>query len=216
MTEQQLDQTIAKLVAEMRPVRRIWSPSKRSAIWITLALAVLLAIIWRVGGMRGIAKEFTSVTNSIEIVSAVLTGVLALVAAFHLSMPDRSPRWAWLPIPTLVAWVGATCVGCIRMAVEHGVGVLFGNIGWPCFVFITVVSLPLGIALLLMLRRGAPIEPVRVAMLGGLGVSALAAAALHAFHPLHSGLGDISMHVVAILAIVAAFGAVARPTLDRM
>jgi hypothetical protein len=177
---------------------------------------VLLAIIWRVGGMRGFAKEFTTVANSIELISAVLTGVLALVAAFHLSMPDRSPRWAWLPIPTLVTWVGATSFDCARMAVERGIGALFLSIGWPCFIFITVVSLPLGIALLLMLRRGAPIEPVRVAMLGGLGVSALAAAALHAFHPLHSGLGDIGMHVVAILGIVAAFGALARPALDRM
>jgi hypothetical protein len=211
-----VDQTIARLVAEMRPVRRVWSPAKRSLVWIGLALTVLLGLIWRMGAMRGLLKEFSRATNMIELLAATATGVLALVAAFYMTMPDRSPRWAWLPVPSLVLWVGATGFACLRTAIDQGVGALFHNIGWPCFVFIAVVSLPLGIALLLVMRRGAPTDPVRAAMLGGLGVSALAAAALHAFHPFDGGLGDTGMHVVAILAIVAAFGALGRPALDRM
>ncbi|GIL41865.1 NrsF family protein [Roseiterribacter gracilis] len=211
-----VDQTIDRLVAEMRPVRRVWSPAKRSLVWIGLALTVMIGLIWRMGAMRGLAKEFTRATNTIELLAATATGVLALVAAFYLTMPDRSPRWAWLPVPTLVLWIGATCFACVQTAVDRGVAALFQKVGWPCFVFIAVVSIPLGIALLLVMRRGAPTEPVRTAMLGGLGVSALAAAALHAFHPFDGGLGDTGMHVVAILAIVAAFGALGRPALDRM
>lgn len=216
MTAPKLDDTIARLVADMKPVRRVWSPARRSAIWISLLLALLATLLWRFGAMRGFAKEFTRATNAIELTAAVLTGVLALVAAFYMAMPDRSQRWVWLPVPTLAVWVATTSFGCAQAVAERGSAALYTHLGWPCFIFISVVSLPLGVALLLLLRRGAPIQPVRVAMLAGLGVAALAAAALHALHPLSVALSDIGMHAVAILGIVAVFGAVARPALDRM
>ncbi|MDB5367884.1 MAG: hypothetical protein JWM77_3811 [Rhodospirillales bacterium] len=216
MTEEQVDQTISRLVADIRPVRRIAPPMRRFLLWTAAALAVLGTLIWRLGAMPRLAREFDQAVTGIELVAAFLTGVLALFAAFHLIMPDRSPRWAWLPMPTLAVWLGATLFACVDTGLEYGPAALFQGIGWFCFIFIAVVSLPLGLALLLALRRGAPVAPIRAAMLGGLGVSALAATALHAFHPFDGGIGDTGMHALAVVAIVAAFGALARPTLDRM
>jgi hypothetical protein len=216
MTEQEVERTIARLVADAKPVRRLGSPVRRSLIWTGMVLALLALAIWLTGAMPRLRDQFSNPTAAIELVAACLTGVLALFAAFHLIMPDRSPRWAWLPMPTLALWLGATLFECVQTGMQEGVAALFKGIGWHCFIFISVVSLPLGIALLVALRRGAPVAPVRAAMLGGLGVSALAATVLHAFHSFDGGIDDTAMHAVAIVAVVAAFGALGRPTLDRM
>jgi hypothetical protein len=209
---QRVDHTIAQLIADARPVRRFGSPMRRSLAWLAAVLVLFALLVWGAGAGPVLAAEFQSATHAIEFLAALATGALALVAAFHLAMPDRAPRWVWLPIPTLALWVGTTLFACVEGSADAS----FRGFGWHCFVFIVVVSLPLGVALVFALRRGAPLAPVRAGLVGGLAVASLAGALLHAFHPFDGGMGDTGMHAVAVVAVVSAFAALARSALDRL
>jgi hypothetical protein len=60
--------------------------------------------------------------------AALATGVLAAVAAFMISLPDRSRRWLLLPAPALAIWVSTIGYGCLTDWVSIGPGgVQFGE-----------------------------------------------------------------------------------------
>ena len=138
-----------------------------------------------------------------ELAGTLMTGIFAVVAAFELSLPDRSPLWALLPLPPFALWVASSGYSCYR----HWLA--FGPDGWEigesaqCFRFILAVGVPLGVSLLVLLRKARPLAPARVAALGGLGVAALAAFLLQFFHPFDVTFMDLSVHLVAIGLVTA-------------
>jgi hypothetical protein len=49
---------------------------------------------------------------------------MAAIAAFTVSLPDRSPWWmVLLPLPTLAAWLSGVGYGCLTDRVSVGPGV---------------------------------------------------------------------------------------------
>jgi len=132
-----------------------------------------------------------------------LTAVLAAVAAFQLSLPDRSNMWTMLPLPAFAAWVIINGLGCL--AYTSSPGALPGL--WPGFVqclsVLVLLSLPLTILLVLMVRRARPLRPMRVAVLGGLATAAAAGTLLCFVHPHDATALDLAAHTLAVLAILA-------------
>src|SRR5207244_481484 len=106
--------------------------------------------------------------------AALMTAITGAVAAFELSVPDRSGRWLWLPAPFALLWLGTMGYGCIAdWLVQDGAGVHLGHSG-ECFKAILTTSLPLGALLFLMVRHAAPVRPVATALVGGLALAAAA------------------------------------------
>jgi Negative regulator of sigma F len=144
-----------------------------------------------------------------------LTGIAAVVAAFYLSLPDRSRFWMLLPLPPLVLWLASSGYGCYENWIADGPQ------GWrlgrssDCFIFILTMSIPVGVALYLALRRALPLDPLRVMAVGGLGVAALAAAALQFYHPFDVTVVDLAVHVTAVLIVVACIVVSGRLDLAR-
>jgi hypothetical protein len=66
----------------------------------------------------------------------------------------------------------------------------------------------LALSLIVLLRRAAPLAPVRVAAMGALGVAALAAAALQFFHPFEVIFMDLGVHLGAVALVVLGAAAV--------
>ena len=58
--------------------------------------------------------------------------------------------------------------------------------------FIVFVSVPLAVALVLMLRRACPLRPGLTATLGGLASAAAAATLLNLFHPFDVAATDLA------------------------
>jgi hypothetical protein len=152
---------------------------------------------------------------AVEMAATFLTGTVAVIAAFYLSLPDRSRFWMMLPLPTLVLWLASSSYGCYENWIADGPQ------GWrlgrssDCFVFILTMSIPVGIALYLALRRALPLEPLRVMAVGGLGVAGLAAATLQFYHPFDVTIVDLAVHVTAVLIVVAAIMLGGRWDLSR-
>ena len=93
---------IAQLAARAGPVRRMASPLRRTLAWLAAALLVTAAIVLTHPGGADWARVMASPDASREWLASLLTGVLAGYAVFQVSVPGRSLRWAWLPVPAAV------------------------------------------------------------------------------------------------------------------
>jgi len=114
--------------------------------------------------------------------AALATGILATLATFMISLPDRSRWWLLLPLPALATWITTIGYGCFADWVGAGPdGIRFGE-EVRCFALLILTSVPLAIALAAMLRYAALLRAGAVAMMGGLAVAAITATALSLFH----------------------------------
>jgi hypothetical protein len=201
--EQTTDRLIERLAAAAEPVRRLRPPLLRASLWLLgVAAAGALAIVF-FANLPDDAVRMRDPKLMIEMAATLLTGVLAVIAAFHLSVPDRSPLWALTPLPPLVLWIAVSGYECYRHWITFG-----PDGGWQigesanCFRFILGVSVPLGLSLFFALRRASPLAPVRVSVVGGLGAAALAAFLLQFFHPFEITFMDLGVHAFAVVVVV--------------
>jgi hypothetical protein len=197
------DQLIAQLAASAEPVKRLRPPLRRAVFWL-IGVAAAAAIVvpffadWRVFAIRAQDAKF-----GIELAATLLTGIAGVIAAFELSVPDRSPAWAWLPAPPLALWLASSGYNCWRDWIAVGAqGWQFGESA-ACFATIVGFSIPLGIALLLLIARAKPLAPIRVAALGGLGIAGIAAFLLGFNHPMDASFLDLGWHAAAVGLVVA-------------
>lgn len=204
------DRLIERLAAEAEPVRRLRPPVLRAALWLAAVAAVLTAAVLLFANLDVFARRAADPKLALELGFTLLTGILAIIAAFELSLPDRAAGWALLPLPSLALWIASSGYACWRHWLVHGPD------GWAigesadCFRFILGVSVPLAVSLVPLLRRAAPLAPVRVAAVGGLGVAAIAAFALQFFHPFDITIMDLAVHAAAVSVVVAAVAGAER------
>ncbi len=197
------DKLIGRLVAEAEPVGRLRPPLVRAALWLLVVAAAGALAIALFSDLDMFARRAQDPKLVLELTGTLLTGIAAVIAAFYLSLPDRSGAWALLPLPPLVLWVASSGYSCYRHWIVIGPdGWALGESG-QCFRFILAVSVPLGIALVVLLRKARPRAPVRVATVGGLGVAGLAAFLLQFFHPFDVTLIDLGSHLAAVGLVVA-------------
>jgi hypothetical protein len=174
---------------------------------VAIAMFADVTVMWR--RMTAIPDMWLAVLGS------AATMATAAFAAFELCLPDRSRAWAFLPLPALALWVGASGLGCIRAYVLPGTHVAGIDETRDCLVFIICLSAPLSAALIVMLRRACSLAPPLTATMAGLASAAAAATLLNFFHPFDAAVGDLAMHSVAVLIVVAAARAVGSRTLQN-
>lgn len=204
------DELIAQLAATAAPVKRLAPPMTRACLWLA-AVAVLAAVpivLWC--NMPVFAQRASDPRMALELFATLATGVAGVIAAFHLSLPDRPRAWALLPMPFALLWIVLSGWGCVAFWPEQN------QRGWGlrqsdyCFVFLLAVGLPLSALLLLALRRASPLQPRLVASVGALGAAALAAFVLQFFHPFDVTIMDLGTHIAALAILIAVFSLCGR------
>jgi hypothetical protein len=208
----QTEQFIEQLAAGLEPVKRLRTPAARAAIWLALVGCAAALVIASYAHMDTALPRLAIPRIAIECAATGLTAIAAILAAFELSIPDRSARWAWLPLPPLLVWLGASGLGCLRSGLLFHDGSAIGESS-HCFIFIVAVSVPLAVLLFAMLRRARPLNPIPVAAMGTLGVAASAAFLLEFFHPYDVTAIDLALHLAAVAALVLLGTALRRPLL---
>ncbi len=175
---------VAALAGNLKPVRRLRPPVVRAAGWLILA-ALVLALLTISQGMRpDLDQRLHDPAFAVSIAASLLTAVLAAIAAFQLSLPDRSRRWLLLPLPALLVWLSNIGYQCLTQWVSIGPqGLTLGEAA-RCFATLVLSGLPLSLALLVMLRYAAPLRPSAVALTASLAVAGITATALSLFHVL--------------------------------
>lgn len=175
---------INALAANVTPVRRLRPPLTRAMLWLLFAGVVLALLAIGHGVRPDLAQRLEQPVFIVGLSASLLTGILATIAAFMASLPDRSRRWLLLPAPALVAWVSTIGYGCLIDWVSIGPdGISFGETV-RCFATLVLTSLPLAFVLLAMLRHAALLRPMTVAVTASLAVAAITATALSLFHQL--------------------------------
>ncbi len=119
-----------------------------------------------------------------RVIASLLTGICAAIAAFVVSLPDRSRLWALLPLPPLFVWLANIGYQCFGGWVSLPPGAVTVEAASSCFATLVLTSLPLSLVMLIMLRYAVFLRPLSVILLGSLAVSAIASTALSMFHPL--------------------------------
>jgi hypothetical protein len=203
---------IDMLCADAKPVRRLRPPLVRAALWLLFAGLVLVALAALLGTRPDLAERLRQPTFVGALAGALLTGVLAAVAAFYLSLPDRSRLWLLLPVPALLLWISTIGYGCLTNWVSiEPEGVRLGTT-LECFVTLVLASLPLSLVLLVMLRHAARLYPTTVAMMGGLASAGIAATALSLFHELDASV-MVLLWNLGVAALIVALGGIFRRSL---
>jgi hypothetical protein len=214
MSDVSHQELIGALVGDLQPVRRLPHPLARAFAWLLLvaAAAIVLALF---SNLPAVGHRLTAAPDMwLAATGSMLTAVLAACAAFELSVPDRSPAWALLPVPAALLWIGASGLGCLRSAPVPGTHVAPLAEAKDCLIFIVGLSVPLSGLLLIMLRRAFALRPDLTAMLAGLAVAAAAASLLNLFHPFDAAAVDLIVHAVAVLIVVLANRALAGRVLS--
>lgn len=196
---------IETLVADTKPVRRLQSPVARALRWLLFA-ALMLALVAVGHGVRpDLMQKLGQPVFIISVAAALMTGVLAATAAFIASIPGRSWQWLLLPAPALAVWIFTIGYGCITDWVSIGPGGMSLGETARCFATLAVISIPLSLAMLIMLQYVAQLSPAPIAMVGSLAVAAITAAALSLFHPLDATVMVLiwSVGVAALLLVLS-------------
>jgi hypothetical protein len=210
----QTDRLIQQLASDLAPVRVLTAPWRRALAWMLVVGAVSALLIVRFAPLALTLPRLALTRVAVESAATALTAITAVLAAFELSIPDRSPRWAALPLPPLLVWLAASGLGCLRNGLT--LGGPHGVMGESphCFLFISGASVPLAVALFWMLRRARPINALPVAAVGTLGVAATAAFVLQFFHPFDVTAIDLGLHLAAIGVVILLGTLARRPLLD--
>lgn len=195
---------IGDLSADLRPVRRLAKPAVRALLWAALVAA------FAVYQFSDFAPEQLGIAPTpdvfvvVGLVASTLTAGLAAIAAFQLSLPDRSAAWTLLPLPAVILWVAATGIGCLANIGNAGPGMYGATLdeASQCLVFLLQCSLPVSVVLVLMLRRARPLRPNLVATMAGLAAAGAGASLLILVH-VHESTGlDLLLHFAAFGLVV--------------
>jgi hypothetical protein len=196
------ERIIRSLAADLTPVRRLRPPGLRAALWLSVVAAIALGLA-SVSDRAAAAARLTAAPDMwLTAVGSALTMVLAAIAAFELSLPDRNRSWAVLPLPAALLWIGASGAGCLRTSLVPGVHAALLDDTKDCLAFILAFSVPLSVLMIGMLRRAYPLQPELVAAVAGLASAAAAATLLNFFHPYDASSTDLAVHVVTVSLVV--------------
>ncbi len=207
------DRLIEILAADAGPVRRLAPPSLRAVLWLCgfgLVAAVAVLMLADVGAAL---RRTASLTQQLSVLGELGVGVTAVIAACHLALPDRSPRWALAPVPFLALWLGSSGYGCLALLPTLGLGGPDPGESPGCFAFMVGVSAPIAGLLFLMLRRARPLRAKLTAVIAALGVAAFSALLLRFFHPFEITALDLGFHLAAALVVIAIAALASRRSL---
>jgi hypothetical protein len=193
---------IDALGAELAPVRRLPPPWRRAAGWL-LVVAAIAAILLAHYGVHGMLRRWAGTPDLAWAgIGAALTAVTAAWAAFSLGVPGRSARWAWLPLPAALLWIGASGLGCLRGWIAPDTLVAGPHQAGHCLFFIVSFSVPLSALMIWLLRRACPLRPALTAVLVGLASAAASASLLEICHEFDAAFTDLLMHALAVMLVI--------------
>lgn len=175
------DKLIACLTEKADPVRRLPSPWVRTASWFAIAIPYVAVIVVMMAPRDDLALKFTEPRFLLEQVAALCTAIGAAVAAFQSIVPGYNRRFLLLPLVPLSVWLASLGQGCVQLWLSGNALVSFTS-DFICIPAIALVGTLPAAAMVLMLRKGAPLWPHASAALGGLAAAGLGNFGLRLFH----------------------------------
>ena len=168
------DDLIRRLSRDLQAIPPLGRPFVRAIAWTTgAAIYVALVVMWT-ASPDAVMGGLWDPSFTLQQVAALVTTLTAAAAALSMTMPGRGRIAALVALAAASAWVGLLLRGCLQDWMAAGAAGLSLRNDWACVVGIPMTAAFPGLALAVMLRRGAPLRPRSTAALGTLGVASLA------------------------------------------
>ena len=211
METDKLIQRLSKRSEPMRPLPRPWS---RTLAWLALSLPYVALVVLVVSPRADLVEKLSDARFLVEQAAALATGVAAAAAAFATVVPGHDRKAALLPALPLVVWLGSLGQGTIQTWLRSGSDGLWLAPDWICFPAIVLVGSTPAIALVAMLRRGAPLMPCTTVALGGLAAAGLGNFGLRLFHPQDASLMVLVWQFGSVAVLTGLAGCAGRYVLN--
>ncbi|MBX9777040.1 MAG: DUF1109 domain-containing protein [Xanthobacteraceae bacterium] len=201
---------IEELAAAVDAVRPLPPPSIRTAAWLALSLPFLALVVVVMSPRADMFARLMDTRFLVEQAAALLAGVAAAYAAFVSTIPGANRKLLLLPVFPFAVWLGTLGLGCLQSWLRSGPHGLALQPDWVCFPMIMLVgSLP-AVAIVTMLRRGAPLSPCTTIALGGLAAAGLGNFGLRLFHPQDASIMVLVWQVGSVLVLATLAGCLGR------
>jgi hypothetical protein len=200
------NELIEILASDHARVRPLAAPSRRTAIWFAISgiyVVVLIAAIshgtTRFAGI-GLSRFW------LEQTAALGTAIAAAAAAFFSVIPGRSRWWQIIPAIPLALWFAILASGCLHDWTARGAEGLLVHTDWPCTVAMLLGAFVPVAAMMVMVRRGAPLTPAVTAAFAGLAAASLSSVVACVSRPTAHAttMTVVVWHLGAVLAMVSA------------
>jgi hypothetical protein len=207
------DALIRDLAAKATPVRPLARPEVRALVWLGFGVAVVV-VVMAIHGIdpQEVQRVLLDPRMLGEEAATIATAVSAAIAAFRSTVPGAGRRWFAVPFVALAAWVLLAGSGCAADYARIGTAALGLRLDTDCFLPAAIAGAVLTVAVIAMLRRGAPLVPRLTLVYAGMAVAATVNLGLLVLHE-----GDVSMMLLvwhtAYIAGLAAIGAWGAPAL---
>jgi len=175
------DKLITRLTEDTTPIRRLPTPLVRTALWFAIAIPYVAIIVIMMAPRDDLALKFSDFRFLLEQVAALCTAIGAAVAAFQSIVPGYNRRYLLLPLVPLTVWLASLGQGCVQTWLR-GSALLGFTSDFICIPAIALVGTVPAVAMVLMMRKGAPLWPHASAALGGLAAAGLGNFGLRLFH----------------------------------
>lgn len=187
---------VQRLQAEAAPVRRLWAPRVRFGLW--LALVAMVGGVFGVSGVRpDLAQQLHDPVYLLETALLAGAGLAAAMLALQEAIPGRAARRLERIVPfglvlvAAVLWFRHPMRGDVAVSqfIATGLGCAVSTVG--------LAALP-WCALLIAVRRGAPLAPARAGALIGGAAFFMAALLMRARCPLDERLHLLVWHALPV------------------
>ena len=196
------DHLVHQLARGAGRATRLRPPLVRTLTWLFIALPYVVMVVLVMRLRPDLSGKLSDVSYIIEQLAALTTAVTAGFAAFASTIPGYDRRTVLLPLVPFLVWVGSLGAGCLRSWIVMGPDGLSLHPDWLCFPAIVIVGLVPAIALVIMLRRGAPLAPHVTSALAGLAAAGLGDFGLRFFHPQDASVMVLTWQMGTVLLLM--------------
>lgn len=199
------DELIERLAADLKPVRPLWPPWARAALWLGVAIPYVAAVVWGKLTMVDPAQAANDTRFMVEQAATLATALTAAIAAFRSAVPGFDMRILLLPIAPLGLWLASVGHGCVQDWLRLGADGLTIRPDWDCLPMATIIGIVPLAAIIVMLRKAAPLHPRLTLALAALAVASIANFGLQFAHVRDASIMVLVWHLGAA-AVLAALG----------
>lgn len=182
------EELVGSLAGDVRPVRRLSSPPVRLLAWLALSSPWIALVVWYKNPRADLALKIGEGVWLFEQSLALTTALAAGLAALCASIPGR-PVWERVfPLLPLGLWMAIVVEGSIRSVLAGGTWSSLLEVDWICLPNIALLGVIPAVAMIVLVRRGAPVSPYATIGYAALAATTLAEFGLRFFHPKDASL----------------------------
>ncbi len=196
---------LARLIADAHPVRPLWSPHSRLALWLALQTSTL-GVAVTVGLRQDLGDHLRQPLFLLELGALIAAGVTAAALTLRAAVPGMAGGRVGLTCSVLLGAVAVALVALEPTTSVHSIRSFVAN-GAQCLVCMLGFSALPWTALFVAVRRGALLNGPGAGAYTGAAAFLFAAAAVRIACPIDEELHLLAWHMMPI-ALGAALSAV--------